>query len=215
MYESKQSMLARGIELMAKFCAANDLPVPALVSADPKAWAFDVCAYYRQDVINISVQHSAAIGYAGMQWSFPGHSVDRTPYGVVAHELGHHVDVLSAIARRGPYWSDYSIRMRETVGEDPLTSYCPNDAEWFAEMFRLFVTNPDLLAKLRPRAHAALAERFKPVFEDTWRERLHGAPDRTILSIERKLAPKRQGQKAADRAAVEQILRETDQAGLF
>ena len=179
-YETKQSMLERGVALMERFCAANDLPVPAVEDADPKRWQFGVCAYYRRDVVTINVQACAAVGFAGMQWSFPGHSVDRTPYGVIAHELGHHVDVLQAQTRRGPYWSDFSCRVKDESGEEPLTSYCPNAAEWFAEMFRLYVTNPDLLLQLRPRTHAELAQRFKPVFQDTWRERLAGAPDRTI-----------------------------------
>lgn len=195
--EDKPSLLKRGQDLMTRFCAANNLTVPAVVLADPGRWPFGVCAYYRREVITISVKHCAAIGFAGMQWSFPGHSVDRTPYGVIAHELGHHVDLLNANTRRGPYWSDFSIRMREACGEEKLTSYCPDDAEWFAEMFRLFVTNPDLLSKLRPRTHAAFIERWKPVFEDTWRERLAGAPDRTIASIEKKLQPIRPRKKPA------------------
>lgn len=189
MMESKRSMLERGKALMVRFCAANGLPAPEVVEADTKNWPFGVCAYYRADVITIATDKCAAIGYAGMQWSFPGHSVDRTPYGVIQHELGHHVDLTSS-TKRGRYYGDFSIAMRERCAEAPLTSYCPNDAEWFAEMFRLFVTNPDLLSKLRPRTYADLLTRFKPVFDDAWRERLHGAPDRTILSIERKLAPK-------------------------
>jgi hypothetical protein len=200
-YETKPSMLARGKDLIARFCAANGLELPAVEEADPKGWPFGVCAYYRRGLITINVQACASIGFAGMQWSFPGHSVDRTPYGVLAHELGHHVDLVSAIAKRGPYYSDYSIAMRARVGEAPLTSYCPNDAEWFAEMFRLFVTNPDLLRSLRPLTYAAIAERFKPVFEDAWRERLAGAPDRTILSIERKLEPKPAKRQRAPKAA--------------
>lgn len=184
--ESKRSMLERGEALMARFCALNDLPVPTIEVGDPKRWPFGVCAYYRNHVTTIAVDKCASIGVAGMQWSFPGHSVDRTPYGVVQHELGHHADWLSS-TKRGPYYGDFSIAMRARVGEAPLTSYCPNDAEWFAEMFRLFVTNPDLLAKLRPRTHAELLTRFKPAFDDSWRERLAGAPDRTVKSIERKL----------------------------
>jgi hypothetical protein len=189
-YPDKRELLAGGKDLMERFCAANSMPVPQIVEADPDGWPFGVCAYYRRDVTTINVRACASIGYAGMAWSYPGHSVDRTPYGVLQHELGHHVDLLSS-TRRGAYFGDFSIEMRKRVSEAPLTSYCPNDAEWFAEMFRLFVTNPDLLAKLRPRTHADLLERFKPVFEDGWRERLYGAPDRTIVSIERKLQPKR------------------------
>jgi len=189
MYESKPSMFRRGLELMSMFCAKNDMPAPAVIEANPESWAFDVCAYYRLNETTISIKHCASIGTAGMQWSFPGHSVDRTPYGVLQHELGHHTDVLNS-TKRGRYRGNFSIDMRARVLEDPITSYCPDDGEWFAEMFRLFVTNPDLLSKLRPRTHEVLMARFKPVFEDSWRERLAGAPDRTILSIERKLAPK-------------------------
>lgn len=185
--ESKRSMFERGKALMARFCAANDLAVPAIEEADPKRWPFGVCAYYRDHVTTIAIDKCAGIGTAGMQWSFPGHSVDRTPYGVVQHELGHHADWLSS-TKRGRYYGDFSIALRARSGEAPLTSYCPNDAEWFAEMFRLFVTNPDLLARLRPRTHAELSTRFRPVFEDSWRARLTGAPDRTVRSIERKLS---------------------------
>lgn len=189
MWETKASMFARGKALMERFCAANEMPVPAVAAADPKDWRLGTCAYYRANVVHIVVDKCAAVGYAGMQWSFPGHSVDRTPYGVIAHELGHHADVLKS-TKVGRYYGNFSIEMRAVCGEAPLTSYCPDDAEWFAEMFRLFVTNPDLLAKLRPITHENLCAHFRPVFEDSWRERLQGAPDRTLLSIERKLAPK-------------------------
>jgi hypothetical protein len=195
MWETKLSMLKRGIDLMERFCAANDLQVPPVVATDRRAWNFDACAYYRPIEIHICPYRCAAIGYAGMQWSFPGHSVDRTPYGVIAHELGHHADWVRS-DQKGRYFGDFSIAMRKRCAEAPLTSYCPNDAEWFAEMFRLFVTNPDLLSHLRPRTHADLLEHFKPVFEDAWSQRLHGAPDRTILAIRRKLDPKRPVRKA-------------------
>lgn len=205
MYEGKRSLLDRGKVLMERFCAANGLPVPAITEADPKRWPFGVCAYYRDHVTTIAIEKCAAIGYAGMQWSFPGHSVDRTPYGVLQHELGHHADMLRS-TRKGRYYGDFSIQMRERCGEAPLTSYCPNDAEWFAEMFRLFVTNPDLLAQLRPRTHADLLQHFKPVFTDSWRERLAGAPDRTITSIERKLTEKPRARRAPQVAPQQQLL---------
>jgi hypothetical protein len=185
-YPGKRELFESGRLLTHGFCAVNDLPAPAICEADTKDWPFGVCAYYRRDMVTIAVNKCATIGYAGMQWSYPGHSVDRTPYGVLQHELGHHVDVINS-TKRGRYYGDFSVHMRAACEEKPLTSYCPDDAEWFAEMFRLFVTNPDLLQSLRPITYAHLRERFTPVFHDSWRERLGGAPDRTILSIERKL----------------------------
>jgi hypothetical protein len=185
-YPDKQTLLESGKLLAHAFCIINDLPLPAVEEVAAKDWKFDACAYYRKDVTTICVTRCASIGVAGMAWSYPGYSVDRTPYGVLQHELGHHVDLIHS-TKRGPYYGDFSIVMRTDVDESPLTSYCPNDAEWFAEMFRLFVTNPDLLAKLKPRTHRAMMERFDPVFSDSWRDRLAGCPDRTIAAIERKL----------------------------
>ena len=144
-----------------------------------------MCAYYRpQRGIVICVERCASIGTAGRQWSYPGYTVDRTPYGVVQHELGHHVD-LTRGERKGAYWSEFSSAVRGRAGEKPITSYCPNNAEWFAEMFRVFVTNPDLLFHVRPRTHRELCLCFEPVFTDTWRDRLKDAPARTIKAAER------------------------------
>lgn len=186
-YPSKQELLTHGLELMRRFCAANELAVPPVVTVPRATWSFDFCAYYRPVEIHICVEKCATVGTAGRAWSFPGHSTDRTPYGVLAHELGHHADWTRS-ERKGRYYGDFSVVMRARCAEAPLTSYCPNDAEWFAEMFRLFVTNPDLLHQLRPRTFAdLLGMGFAPVFDDPWYSRLAGAPERTVQSIINKL----------------------------
>jgi len=184
---NKVDMLAGGRLLAQAWCALNDMPVPDVVVVPSKEWHFgSTCAYYRNHVTTICVERCASIGVAGPAWSYPGYSVDRTPYGVIQHELGHHVDWLRS-TRRGPYFGDFSIAMRKSSGEKPLTSYCPNDAEWFAEMFRLFVTNPDLLRILRPRTHDEMVYHFRPVTDSNWREVLRNAPERNIQAIERKI----------------------------
>jgi hypothetical protein len=191
MHETKQALYDRGVDLLWTFCEANGLKVPEVKREPPAGWPFGVCAYYRADRITICVEKCAAIGVAGMAWSFPGHSVDRTPYGVIAHELGHHVD-LARSTRRDRYRGDFSLEMRARCAEAPLTSYCPDDGEWFAEMFRLFVTNPDLLHQLRPRTFRdLLGMGFVPVFDDPWYSRLAEAPERTVQSIINKLAKRR------------------------
>lgn len=185
-YESKESLLARGKDLATRFCELNGIVAPVVVEVPGDEWRFSVCAYYRANTTTICLKKCAGIGYAGQQWSCPGYTVDRTPYGVVQHELGHHVDVLMSV-RTGAYYGDFSQDMRKRADEEPITTYCPNDGEWFAEMFRVFVTNPALLQALRPRTHADLLERFKPVFHDTWQERLAEAPDRTMTAAKRKV----------------------------
>ena len=176
----------QGQALVQKFCDMNGIEAPGLEVEPTNNWGWDVCAYYRPSTTRICLAKCADIGTAGRQWSYPGYTVDRTPYGVLAHELGHHVDRLCS-DRKGPYFGDFSIALRKRSFEKEISSYCPNDHEWFAEMFRVFVTNPDLLRLLRPLTYAALLTRFKPVFSDTWRDRMAGAPERTIKAAEDKL----------------------------
>jgi hypothetical protein len=180
----KFALLNAGEALMQAFCTINGLPVPTVISNHASKWHFDTCAYYRSNRVEICVAKCAAVGHVGRAWSFPGHIVDRTPYGVVQHELGHHVDKLSGANPRA-YWSDFSSKLRETTQEKPITSYAPNDAEWFAEIFRVFVTNPDLLRIVRPRTYDRLAGMFRPVYADTWRDRLQHAPVRTFELVEK------------------------------
>jgi hypothetical protein len=180
----KPALLERGRLVLSAFCQANDLPTPAIHEAERGKWPWGQCAFYRAGRVAICVSRCAPIGTAGRQWSYPGYTVDRTPYGVLQHELGHHVDLMRGV-RKSAYWSEFSAAVRGQAGEKPITSYCPNDAEWFAEMFRVYVTNPDLLRLVRPRTHRELSTTFKPVFTDTWRERLRDAPARTITAAER------------------------------
>lgn len=185
---TKDQLLGSGITLATAFCERNDLEMPTVKTYRPQEWRFDsACAYYRPVAIHIALSKCAHPGTAGASWSWPGYVIDRTPHGVIAHELGHHVDhVRSTI--KGAYGGDFSTRMRVWSGESKLTNYCPNDWEWFAEMFRLFVTNPDLLKAVRPKTHKLILEAgLVPVEERLWDEVLEGAPARTLLQSMRKI----------------------------
>lgn len=187
---NKHELFECGLDIMNIMCLRNNIVRPRVKTYDAKEWQFGrICAYYRKDVIHICLARCAAIGVAGRAWSFPGYVVDRTPYGVIQHELGHHIDWNHGTIKRA-YWSDYSTDIREETGEQKITTYCPNDAEWFAEIFRLFVTNPDLLKRMRPKTFARLiSDGHKPVFNDTWVERLNamGALERTIKAAGNKI----------------------------
>lgn len=184
---NKQELLARGEALMRAFCALNELEVPRLDIVPKGDWEFpDACAYYRAPYIKLCVERCAAIGVAGMAWSFPGYSVDRTPFGVVAHELGHHVDRVRSGRTQG-YRGTFSTQLRKSSGEERLTSYCPNDAEWFAEMFRLFVTNPNLLKIVRPKTYALIRELYTPAVTGTWEDVMADAPERTREACRKKV----------------------------
>lgn len=181
----KDGLLNDGITLMGEFCEANRIARPEVRVAAKSEWRVSACAYYRPVAIAICPAACAAIGKGGRAWSYPGYVIDRTPYGVIQHELGHHVDHTYS-EMKGAYGGDFSEKMRRLSGEPKLTNYCPNDWEWFAEMFRLFVTNSDLLRAVRPRLHAQLREHFKPTVDRPWREVLRYAPDRTIEMAARK-----------------------------
>lgn len=186
---TRAELLASGKELMSEFCEANALRQPGMVERPAADWRFsDACAYYRRDTITICPDRCAVIGTAGRAWSYPGYVIDRTPHGVVQHELGHHVDFTRS-SERGAYGGDFSVRLRQVTQEPKLTGYCPNDWEWFAEIFRLFVTNSDLLKAVRPRTYLELRQLYKPVIDVPWRWVLRDAPPRTIEMASRKGLP--------------------------
>jgi hypothetical protein len=179
--QSKDSLLFDGEIQIANWCELNGVTPPKVEIHWDGRCDFGVCAYYRDGVIDIWPNMCAAIGTAGRSWSYPGYVVDRTPFGVLAHELGHHVD-----RAHGPRGGERSHVWRP-LDPSPLTGYCPNDNEWFAELFRLFVTNPDLLRLVRPRIYPAFAGAFKSVEARPWREVLAGA-ERQIKAAENKIA---------------------------
>lgn len=184
--KNKNAILDGGVQLMREFCIKNDVLIPEIVQHERSEWRFKVCAYYRRNIINICLDKCSFIGKAGMSWSHPGYTADMTPFGVVIHELGHHVDMLRSTVK-DRYRGDFSQKMRKHVKEDPITSYCPDDGEWFAEMFRVFVSNPDLIKAIRPKTYLAMTEYFEPVINLSWQEVLQCAPQRTIKACQSKV----------------------------
>lgn len=153
------------------------------------------CAYYRpKDGIVIMVEKCAILGMGGRAWSWPGYAIDRTPYGVIAHELAHHLDFWVS-KTPSPH---FSTRIYELSGEPPLTGYLGTDShpltrkmEWFAENMRLFITNPDLCGELRPKFYRAVcAWGFLPCTQRSWRDVLADfeAPARIIEQAAKKAA---------------------------
>lgn len=181
-YPDKQTLYRRGVEHVAAWCAVNNIAQPSIdaLRADSRYYHLNTCGFYHRGKIHIMVPKCAHIGTAAMAWSYPGYIVDRTPFGVLAHELGHHIETL----QRG-----IASALRSETKEKQLTGYCENDSEWFAELFRLFCTNPLLLKAIRPKFTAAVG--------DLYRERaeirepmgvLVAAPSRTFTMAMRRMA---------------------------
>ncbi len=194
----KHLLFQLGQERVEKFCTLNNIPIPVITNTTSDNWYVDACAYYRPDTegtrkyttpgINICLERC---GYPCTQspsrnWSWPASITDRTPYGVLAHELGHHCDWLTGV-RKGSYFSEYCEEVMHLAQEPAITSYAPNPAEWLAEMFRLFTTNPDLLKHLRPKTHALLLHKWKPMGKLDWRVVLgSNVPPKVIKTLQNK-----------------------------
>lgn len=207
---NKQELFNQGVLLTNKFCTTNSIPKPNIYEVTPDSifYNLDSCAFYRKKNIQhkslgdnnlpenyciaIMINKCASIGTAGRLWSYPGYVVDRTPYGVLQHELGHHVDLGLEYKREPEY--QLSVEFYKKSLEEPLTGYCPGIkgkgqwcSEWFAEIFRLFVTNPHLLSKLRPKAYELLFNKYKIVEERSFDKVLESAPQRTIDQTYKKI----------------------------
>lgn len=189
-----------GIDQCFKFCDKNKIRKPTIVRVekDSPYYRLNTCAFYRgyqtlrseqAETIWIMVDKCAQIGTSGRQWSYPGYAVDRTPYGVISHELGHHVDYLKSREMKETKCEySFSSRIRENANETPLTGYCPDNAdhEWFAEMMRLFITNPDLLKNIKPKTYHQIVRFFEPCETRMWTSVLKNAPQRTIDAARQK-----------------------------
>lgn len=182
---------AKGMVRVHRFCAANGLPRPSIREVDKTDWAFaPTCAYYRPDEgvkICLPLCARPATEAPSRNWNWPGSTTDREPYGVICHELGHHLDWLLG-EKKGAYYSDFSLDVMQESGEKPITSYAPSPAEWFAEIARLFVTNHALLRELRPKAYAIIRERLIPVSDDDWVKELGPkVPQRIVTNLQKKI----------------------------
>lgn len=195
---SRRELTRLGHERIALFCRVNKLPIPEFTVSSGSNWRVDACAYYRPATeqnrkwttvgINICPDRCAypCTEEQGRNWNWPGSVTDREPYGVIAHELGHHVDWLTG-ERKWTYGSEYCESVKNESKEQPITSYAPNPAEWFAEIFRLFVTNHALLARIRPKAYGILCRKFQPIGTNDWRAALGtNVPPRIIRTLENK-----------------------------
>lgn len=126
---------------------------------------------------------------SGMQpfWQAPGASHDFTPFGVMCHEVGHHVDYIlhpRAYSRQNGF--------QDVVdNEEEVSSIEHNVLESFAEAIRLFMTNPTLLREGRPDRYEYVTKGMglKPLHEHGWRTVLSKAGKRVLSATESWLRP--------------------------
>jgi len=176
---TKDGLLADGVAAMRLFCNMIDVKPPTVIVMQPghKYYNTGSCAFYRNGTIWIAPKKCAHPGNGIRSWSWPGNTVDRTPYGVVQHELGHHMDLSTKGLFKG--W--------KKLNEKPITGYHGTGDNWvsdearredFAECFRLFITNPGLLLMIRPQTYRFFRydNGFELVAVRSWKKVLAKAP---------------------------------------
>lgn len=158
---SKDVLFTFGVKIASEFLKRNDIDLPnfkarSLCTDRAPSGSYGCGVYlprFKSVLVNPYACATPAKG-TPRQWSFPGYTPDRTPVGVVCHEVGHFVDDYLDYPSAKPEWS------KATKGSR-VSSYEPNSSEAFAESMRLFITNPAMLNAVAPRRFAYLADTLR------------------------------------------------------
>jgi hypothetical protein len=186
-YDKRISAI-ESIELINNFCEFNNIPKPKIEIQNNSR---NFGSYYmRSNKIVVNLKKSRCpVRIPGRAWSYTGYKSDLTIGGVIAHEMGHYIDYLKG--RKAGYREFYSMSCKENaaeiiemiLSEPAITSYSGNGPqshripETIAESMKLFILNPDLLRKGRPKAYRIMTEVYglKPVVHKSWEEILINA----------------------------------------
>ncbi len=179
----KLALYFAGIDAATTFLERNDITVPEFVNLDEPTrnnqrllHFIGTCGFYRRSVVHVSVARCASPAKAPMSrmWSYPRHKIDRTPIGVVAHEVGHHVDTMLGYPSRS---------IPKDLWRRPVSGYEPNASELFAESMRLFILNPHLLKSGSPLRYEFLRGLgLQPATRQKWDTKLKKAPERVVTA---------------------------------
>lgn len=160
----KQLLLVEtGLAVISDFAKVNGIKMPKINIIDKPKRA-NYCGVYHgnKKSIDVLVKRCANLAKVpGFSWSHPGYFVDRTPFGVICHEFGHHVDNMLNRMKGMPKYKG-----------EKVSGYEPNACERFAESMKLFLSNPDLLKKTCPKRYEFLTKKLGlvPCIEGTWKE---------------------------------------------
>ena len=183
---TKDELAERSVKHIQNFLQMNNLPVPEFVMSEyPDAKnKFQKTGHYSRKegkvYLNAANTRNPVMKPGGMQWSYPGYKVDKTPLGVLAHEIGHHID--------------HTMKFDENAfpykGEK-VTGYEPTVHEAIAESLRLFMLNPDLLHTIAPKRYQFFLDNgLKPTVKQSWKDVLHGAPQEYFDQIDKNYSGK-------------------------
>ena len=190
----KTALYLQGIKLALAFCKVNQLPAPEFmtyvelmdskkeshsirfarkVMPDARLVGAHTGLYHQSEdgdgiiFVNVGVTALPTRTPGHRRWSWPCWKTDRTAVGVVAHEMGHHVDEVLLAGRLNP--SRCGEWLHALKGRK-VTSYEPVPSEALAETMRLFILNPELLQLGLPQRYRFIRDvlKLKPSERRGW-----------------------------------------------
>ena len=188
MSDTKLHLFSESVIHCTDFLIHNHLPVPEYKLVDDfiEDDLYYACGCYKDKTktVYVCLKKTGSLGKAGRQWSWPGYKIDRTPYGVVAHEVGHHVDFTFIRSKQFNKEQRNEATRVFTIKKEKVSGYEPVPHEAFAESMRIFITNPDLLMLCCPNRYDYIVNvlKLKPNIDKNWKQVLidNNAPARTI-----------------------------------
>lgn len=192
-YDRTQAYI-QALQQCKEFLAENRIREPARWSDKITARA-GYCRLYglydpkRGGTISVNLKISRPpVKTPGFQWTYTGWKADLTAPGILAHEMGHHVDHCIRVSMSKQDWKNTrSIWAAVCKSEPRVSSYEPNASEAFAESMKLFVLNPNLLKEGRPNRYKFLTRllELQPIHDLGWKSVLQHAHPKIISAAEK------------------------------
>lgn len=196
----KQKMFERTTKHCREFLKHNRIRAPKIISPplelkrklikedcqDESVPASIYGLYYPDDEVVYAFTSTTKVPVKtpGWSWSFPCSKSDLTVIGIVAHEVGHHIENVR-ITKPKDIWRMKSV-MENSTGISGYDCSGKDPYEAIAESLRLFILNPHLLRVGRPKRWDYITRelKLKHTVNAPWRVILKHAHPRIISSIE-------------------------------
>lgn len=188
---SKDELFELALEQITAFAELNKIVLPYVNLAEASRLIDDIsygcCRYIAfNNTIEICLPRCANTGNGGRLMSSPGSKIDRTPFGVISHEMGHCVHA-KVVGERFSYDDLKPMRRLFVSPRERISGYEPNYREGFAESMRLFINNPDLLKSACPERYSFIADKvgLKPIYDIYWETMLaeRGTHPKIIVAV--------------------------------
>ncbi len=175
--QMKEIMKDEAKALVVRFCQLNNFEVPVLVvtkrrNAEVRSYTCE--GYYKNGTNVVTVIPGNTIMDTDRSARY--NLIDDTIYGTILHEVGHYIH---------EHYLNWEVI---PMGERAVSNYEPNNREVFAETFRLYLSNPHLLALWNPTRYSWMKAHFQKVKKTNWEATFNGVNPACVRSLKAALA---------------------------